>query len=130
LRFGAPGLFLFHPHWHLSSLPQRAARFSTHHRARDVATLRLISRRLHPVILLGRLAVDSNHQGAGIGVGPLKDALQRVVQISGAVGSRALIVHGIDQNAMAFYFKYGFIEFPNGSQTLFLLIETIALGVS
>jgi hypothetical protein len=47
-----------------------------------------------------------------------------------AVGSRALIVHAIDQNAMAFYFKYGFIEFPNGSQTLFLLIETIALGVS
>ena len=82
------------------------------------------------MILLGRLAVDSNHQGAVIGVGPLKDALQRVVQISGAVGSRALIVHAIDQNAMAFYFKYGFIEFPNGSQTLFLLIETIALGVS
>jgi len=29
-----------------------------------------------------------------------------------------LIVHAIDQKAMAFYVKYGFIEFPYGSQTL------------
>lgn len=83
-----------------------------------------------PLILLGRLAVDLNHQGMGIGAGLLKDALQRVAQISKAVGSRALIVHAIDQNAMAFYVKYGFIEFPYGSQTLFLPIETIAVAVS
>lgn len=82
-----------------------------------------------PLILLGRLAVDLNHQGKGIGAGLLKDALQRVAQISKAVGSRALIVHAIDQNAMAFYVKYGFIEFPYGSQTLFLPIDTIAVGV-
>lgn len=83
-----------------------------------------------PLILLGRLAVDTNHQGKGIGAGLLKDALQRVAQISQAVGSRALIVHAIDQNAMAFYVKYGFIEFPYGSQTLFLPIETIASGLA
>ncbi len=82
-----------------------------------------------PLILLGRLAVDLNHQGKGIGAGLLKDALRRVAQISKAVGSRALIVHAIDQHAMAFYVKYGFIEFPQGSQTLFLPIETIALGL-
>jgi len=82
-----------------------------------------------PLILLGRLAVDLNHQGKGIGAGLLKDALQRVAQISKAVGSRALIVHAIDQKAMAFYIKYGFIEFPYGSQTLFLPIETITVGV-
>lgn len=83
-----------------------------------------------PLILLGRLAVDLNHQGMGIGAGLLKDALQRVAQISKAVGSRALIVHAIDQNAMAFYVKYGFIEFPQGSQTLFLPIDTITLGIT
>jgi GNAT superfamily N-acetyltransferase len=83
-----------------------------------------------PLILLGRLAVDLNHQGRGIGAGLMKDALQRVAQISKAVGSRALIVHAIDQNAMAFYVKYGFIEFPYGSQTLFLPIDTIAIGVT
>jgi GNAT superfamily N-acetyltransferase len=82
-----------------------------------------------PLILLGRLAVDLNHQGRGIGAGLLKDALQRVAQISKAVGSRAVIVHAIDQNAMAFYVKYGFLEFPYGLQTLFLPIDTIAVGV-
>jgi hypothetical protein len=45
------------------------------------------------------------------------------------VGSRAVIVHAIDQNAMAFYVKYGFLEFPYGLQTLFLPIDTIAVGV-
>jgi len=83
-----------------------------------------------PLILLGRLAVDLNHQGKGVGAGLLKDALQRVAQISQVVGSRAVIVHAIDQNAMAFYIKYGFIEFPNGSQTMFLPIETIAVAIS
>jgi GNAT superfamily N-acetyltransferase len=82
-----------------------------------------------PLILLGRLAVDLNHQGKGIGAGLLKDAFQRVAQVSKVVGSRALIVHAIDQNAMAFYVKYGFIEFPYGSQTLFLPIDTIAAGI-
>jgi GNAT superfamily N-acetyltransferase len=72
-----------------------------------------------PLILLGRLAADLNHQGMGIGAGLLKDAVQGVAQISKAVGSRALIVHAIDHNAMAFYVKYGFIEFPQGSQPCF-----------
>jgi GNAT superfamily N-acetyltransferase len=82
-----------------------------------------------PLILLGRLAVDLDHQGMGIGAGLLRDALQRVVQISKAVGSRALIVHATDQNAMAFYVKYGFIEFPQGFQTPFLPIDTITPGI-
>jgi hypothetical protein len=55
----------------------------------------------------------------GIGVGLMKDALQRVAQISKAVGSRALIVHALDQNAMAFYVKYGFIEFPTSPKHCF-----------
>lgn len=83
-----------------------------------------------PLILLGRLAVDENHQGKGIGAAILKDALQRVVHVSQIVGARAVLVHAIDQNAMAFYVKYGFIQFPGGSQTLFLPIETIAVGLT
>jgi hypothetical protein len=30
---------------------------------------------------------------------------------------------------MAFYVKYGFIQFPAGTQTLFLPVETIAVGL-
>lgn len=83
-----------------------------------------------PLILLGRLAVDENHHGKGVGAAILKDALQRVVQVSQVVGARAVLVHAIDQNAMAFYLKYGFIEFPGGSQTLFLPVDTIVAGLA
>lgn len=82
-----------------------------------------------PLILLGRLAVDMRHRGRGIGAGLLKDALQRVAQVSRAVGSRAVIVHAIDENAKTFYFRYGCIEFPQGSRTLFLPIDTIVGGL-
>ncbi len=82
-----------------------------------------------PLILLGRLAVDVNCQGQGIGSGMLKDALLRAVQISRIGGSRAVIVHAIDQDAIAFYLKYGFVEFPDGSKTMFLPIETVEKGV-
>jgi hypothetical protein len=43
-----------------------------------------------PLILLGLLAVDLNHQGKGIGAGLLKDAFERLAQVSKIVGSRAL----------------------------------------
>jgi len=82
-----------------------------------------------PLVTLGRLAVDVNHQGQGVGAGLLKDALQRSLQISQSIGSRAVIVHAIDQNAMAFYLKYGFMEFPYGTQTMFMPMETIAVGI-
>jgi GNAT superfamily N-acetyltransferase len=82
-----------------------------------------------PLILLGRLAVDENHKGKGIGGGLLKDALQRSLQISRIGGSRAVIVHAIDQDAMAFYLKYRFVEFPDGTKTMFLPIETIAKAI-
>ena len=82
-----------------------------------------------PLVILGRLAVDTNYQGKGIGAGMLKDALQRSLQISRIAGSRAVILHAIDQNAMAFYLKYGFVEFPNGTKTMFLPMETIEKGL-
>jgi GNAT superfamily N-acetyltransferase len=83
-----------------------------------------------PLIILGRLAVDTNHQGKGIGAGLLKDALCRSLQVSHTVGARAVLVHAIDRNAMAFYLKYGFLEFPCGTQSMFLPMETIKVGVS
>jgi GNAT superfamily N-acetyltransferase len=78
-----------------------------------------------PVIVLGRLAVHADHHGKRIGDGLLKDALVRAAQVSKIVGSRAILVHAIDQDAMAFYIRYGFVEFPQGSRSLFLPTETI-----
>jgi ribosomal protein S18 acetylase RimI-like enzyme len=82
-----------------------------------------------PLMIIGRLAVDRSYQGRGIGSGLLLDALKRILAASELVGCRAVLVHAIDQAALGFYIQYGFIEFPTGSQTLFLPIETIRTGL-
>ncbi len=82
-----------------------------------------------PVTLLGRLAVDTRFQGLGIGKGLLKDALSRALHASTIIGSRAVMVHAIDDEAAAFYAAFGFQPFPEGGKTFFLPIETIAAAV-
>jgi len=78
-----------------------------------------------PVILLGRLAVDTRCQGAGLGASLLQDALRRVAGIADDVGIRALLVHAIDDSAAAFYRRFGFIAASLDDQTLFLPIQNI-----
>lgn len=79
-----------------------------------------------PVIVLGRLAVDSRHQGKGVGKHLMREAMQRTLEASRLIGARALMVHAIDDEAVSFYVPYGFQTFPTNSRTLFLPIETIA----
>lgn len=80
---------------------------------------------LLPGLLLGRLAVDSNHQGKGIGAHLLIDALNRTSSISNQVGIIALIVDAKDESAAKFYKHYGFIDFPSNKLKLFLPTTTI-----
>jgi GNAT superfamily N-acetyltransferase len=82
-----------------------------------------------PVMVLGRLAVDTRYQGKGIGAGMLRDAMYRALQVSRSVGCAAILVHALDQPAVDFYVKYGFIEFPGGARTLFLPLTTIAAAL-
>lgn len=76
-----------------------------------------------PAILMGRLAVDQKVQGLGYGKLLLMDALKRSYALSLLLGSWALIVDPIDENAFAFYRKYGFVSLSNGR--MFLTIKTI-----
>lgn len=78
-----------------------------------------------PVVVIGRLAVDRTLQGKGIGRGLLKDSLLRVTKASELVGARAIIVHAVDQEAVPFYARYGFRQFPFGNQTLYLTVEDV-----
>lgn len=71
-----------------------------------------------PVVVLGRLAVHSAWSGRGIGSGLLKDAVLRSIQAAELIGVRALLCHAIDDDAKAFYMKYGFVESPLASRTL------------
>lgn len=79
-----------------------------------------------PVMVLARLAVDRRHAGRGLGSAMLGEAMQRVLGASRQVGARALVVHALDDEAVAFYTQFGFRVFPAGGRTLFLPVETIA----
>jgi predicted GNAT family N-acyltransferase len=62
-----------------------------------------------PVILIGRLAVDLKYRGQHLGGDLLLDAMNRSLAASLVVGSIAVVVDPIDEDAKSFYLKYGFI---------------------
>lgn len=77
-----------------------------------------------PTILLGRLAVDNNYQGKGIGKTLLIDSLKRCFDTSDSLGVFAVIVDPLDKEAERFYDKYGFIKLPD-SKKMFIPMKTI-----
>ena len=78
-----------------------------------------------PVMTIGRLAVDNEYKGKGMGPALLRDALLRIVGTSKTVGVRAALVHAIDAEAFAFYLAQGFRPSPTNELTLWLPIEEI-----
>ena len=79
-----------------------------------------------PMTLLGRLAVDSSFKGQRLGELLLIDALRRSYITSvESVGSMAVIVDPIDENAAKFYSKYDFILLPDSGK-MFLTMTTIS----
>jgi GNAT superfamily N-acetyltransferase len=81
----------------------------------------------HPVpsLLLARLAVDQAERGRGLGRFLLLDALARCVRVAQEVAFRAIEVEAIDDEAAAFYAKYGFVPFPGDPHHLALPLETV-----
>ncbi len=77
-----------------------------------------------PIIILGRLAVDREMQGKGIGSGLLKDAVLRTLRIAEEVGVRALLVHALNDQAVNFYLSHGFRKTPMDAMTLMLNISS------
>jgi len=77
-----------------------------------------------PVTLLGRLAINEKNKGQGLGKLLLIDALKRSFEVSKVIGSMAVIVDPIDENAINFYNKFGFISLPD-SEKMFLSMKTI-----
>jgi GNAT superfamily N-acetyltransferase len=82
-----------------------------------------------PVVVLGRLAVDRDHQRKGLATGLLRDAFQRAIEAARHAGCRAMVVHTIDDEAIGFYAPYGFQRFPSDGRTLFLSMETLAASL-
>lgn len=82
-----------------------------------------------PVMILARLAVDLQHQGAGLGKALLKDALLRTKQAADIAGIRALLVHAKDESARQWYLKWEFEPSASDPFHLFLLLKDIKAQV-
>lgn len=73
-----------------------------------------------PVALLGRLAVDKNFQGKGLGSILLVDACQKVTQASSVLAVAGIVVDAKDEEAASFYEHFGFIRLQGQSDKMLL----------
>lgn len=60
------------------------------------------------VVVLGRLAVDRDFQGQGIGRALVRDAGHRIIQAADTIGIRGVLVHAVSDEAKTFYKHVGF----------------------
>ena len=85
-----------------------------------------------PVMVLGRLAVDREWHGRGLGFDLLRDAVLRTLHAAEIAGIRALLVHALHERAGAFYEHAGFRTSPLRPLTYFLTLAEAraALGLA
>ena len=76
-------------------------------------------------MLIARLAVTTSWQGKGLGSGLLKDAMLRTLQAADIAGIRAMAVHAKDDDARAFYERFGFVAAPTDPYHLFVLFKDV-----
>jgi ribosomal protein S18 acetylase RimI-like enzyme len=77
-----------------------------------------------PAVLLGRLAVDIDHQRHGLGSLLVVDAVHRCLEPT-APASLAMVVDAIDEAATAWYRRFGFMPFGARPDRLFAPLETV-----
>lgn len=73
-----------------------------------------------PVAVLGRLAVDNESQGQGLGSILLADACQKVSRASSVLAVVGIIVDAKDEKSISFYEYFGFIPLPGKPNRLLL----------
>lgn len=80
---------------------------------------------LLPATLLGRLAVDNNHQGQHLGEFILVDSLKKALDATAQVASLAVIAEAVNERAARFYQKYGFQQFKQVPMKLYLPMQSV-----
>lgn len=82
-----------------------------------------------PVVLLGRLAIDTRWQRRGLGRSLFRDAAMRVSHAAEAIGVRGIVVHAISDDARKFYVALGFSECPGEPMTLVVTLQDIRVNL-
>lgn len=79
-----------------------------------------------PVSIIGRLAVDRDYAGRGLGASLLADALRRIAGAAQSIGIAAVLVQAKDEAARAWYLAQAeWLEFPAGTRTLWLPVGVV-----
>jgi len=78
-----------------------------------------------PVMILARLAVDTEHQRQGLGQALLKDALLRTAQAAEIAGIRCLLVHAKDDEAKQWYMSWEFEPSQTDPYHLYLMLKDL-----
>jgi GNAT superfamily N-acetyltransferase len=81
------------------------------------------------VVVLGRLAVDHNHQGRGLGRALFLDAARRIIAAAGIIGIRGILVHAMSEDAQLFYRRLGFESSPISPLTLMVTLADVRTGL-
>lgn len=82
-----------------------------------------------PIVVLARLAVDSQIQHEGIGSGLVRDALFRVAAAADIIGVRAVLVHMKREELRTFYERFDFEPSPLSDDQMFLLMKDLRRGL-
>ena len=78
-----------------------------------------------PCMLIGRLAVNIDWEGRGIGSGLLRDAIFRTLNVAEIAGIRCILVHAKDEESKNSYLKHRFQESPIQPLTLMMTLKDI-----
>lgn len=78
-----------------------------------------------PTTLVGRLARDETYRGDRLGELLLLEALSRALENSDRVASFAVAVDALNDQAAAFYQRYGFLPFADDAHRLYLPMATV-----
>jgi ribosomal protein S18 acetylase RimI-like enzyme len=77
------------------------------------------------MVLLARLAVDRRDQGKGVGALLLSEALRKAITAGEAAAARLVVVDAIDDAAVLFYERFGFLSAPEHPRRLYRRIKDV-----
>ena len=82
------------------------------------------------MVLLARLAVDPLEQGKGLGALLLAEALRKAVAAGEAAAARLVVVDAIDETAVRFYQRHGFMLAPKNEVRLYRSMKDISASLN
>jgi len=94
------------------------------HRSAAPATLGRQAPDPIPALLIGRLAVDRDHTGLGLGTALVSHILATAVELNAKVACRAVIASALDLSAHRWWQRLGFQPFELSEQNLDLYLLT------